>query len=164
MMTTRRFYSTGGKAFLLRSGAMHRGPTGRGSKGPDAGGDEPAVVATRRHQTAWFAVVVWMTAIAWGSLTPRVSAPSVPDVALHWGVYLVLVWLLRIALALDGVDRRLLAGVLAVGFGAFIEGIQAMLPYRGAEVRDLLANAIGVAIGMLLPIRWSLRRSQRSPR
>ncbi len=105
-----------------------------------------------------------MAAIAWGSLTPAVSAPSVPDVALHLVVYLVLVWLLRIALPGDGADRRLIAGALAVGFGMLIEGFQAMLPYRGAEVRDLIANVIGVAVGMLLPIRWSTRRSRRSPR
>jgi len=45
---------------------------------------------------------------------------------------------------------RVLAGLLA--YGALIEGLQALTPYRFAEWGDLLADALGLLLG------WALAR------
>lgn len=37
-----------------------------------------------------------------------------------------------------------------VGFGALIELLQALVPYRSADGWDLLADAVGVGVGLLL--------------
>jgi hypothetical protein len=37
-----------------------------------------------------------------------------------------------------------------VGFGALIELLQALVPYRSADGWDLLADAVGVGVGVLL--------------
>lgn len=58
-----------------------------------------------------------------------------------------------------------LLGLLA--FGAMIEGIQALVPWRSAELMDWLANAVGVALGGVLaftPLATLLQRfDQRLP-
>jgi VanZ family protein len=38
----------------------------------------------------------------------------------------------------------------SVGIGMLTEGVQFLLPYRGFDVNDLLANAIGVSLGLFL--------------
>jgi VanZ family protein len=54
---------------------------------------------------------------------------------------------------------RLAAGMLA--FGAFIEVCQYMLSYRNAESMDLVADSIGIVIGLVIATAgaggWSLR-------
>ena len=49
-----------------------------------------------------------------------------------------------------------LAGVLA--FGALIEVLQQWVPNRSAEWADLLADALGIAVGALLAHAWLRRR------
>ena len=54
------------------------------------------------------------------------------------------------ALALQGRRRRWRdAAGLALAFGAFIELVQAQIPGRSGEWEDLLADAVGIAIGRL---------------
>lgn len=54
---------------------------------------------------------------------------------------------------------RLALGMLA--FGALIELCQRLLVYRSAETMDLLADAIGIAVGLAIALAgvggWSLR-------
>jgi hypothetical protein len=54
---------------------------------------------------------------------------------------------------------RVALGMLA--FGAFIELCQRMLTYRSAESLDLMADAIGIALGLVIAAAgvggWSLR-------
>ena len=38
---------------------------------------------------------------------------------------------------------------MATAYGALIEGVQAFIPWRSAEGLDLLANAVGAALGVL---------------
>ncbi len=54
------------------------------------------------------------------------------------------------ALALQGRRRRWqAAALLALAFGAFIEIVQSQIPGRSGEWEDLLADAVGIAIGRL---------------
>ncbi len=41
-----------------------------------------------------------------------------------------------------------IAALLAWGYGAVIEAIQAVLPYRAAELGDVAMNAVGVLVGV----------------
>jgi len=43
-------------------------------------------------------------------------------------------------------------GLLA--FGVFIELVQSQIPGRSAEARDVLADAVGIAAGLLLATTW----------
>ncbi len=51
---------------------------------------------------------------------------------------------------MDVIDRRWLVWLVAVGIGLLTEGGQWLLPYRGYDVNDLIANAIGVTMGWLV--------------
>lgn len=47
-----------------------------------------------------------------------------------------------------------------LGFGIFIELVQSQVPGRSAEVSDVLADAVGIGLGVLLAAAW--RRLQRT--
>ena len=57
--------------------------------------------------------------------------------------------------------HRLFGALLA--FGALIEVVQSRIPGRSAEWADLLADAIGIALGALLALWWLRREAPRSP-
>lgn len=95
--------------------------------------------------------------MTWGSLAPAPPVPSGTDLWLHVAAYGILALLLRYAAApLGPLRSALLAAGLAMAYGLLLEGAQAMLTYRTAEVRDLLANAVGVAAAVLIPLRRRL--------
>ncbi|MGQ0548554.1 MAG: VanZ family protein [Armatimonadota bacterium] len=105
-------------------------------------------------QIAWIAAVLWMVAMALASLSPPPAVPSGADLWLHAAAYGILTVLLRYATAPRGTARgALLAAGAAIAYGVLLEGAQAALPYRTAEARDLLANAIGVAVAVVIPMR-----------
>lgn len=70
------------------------------------------------------------------------------DKILHAGAFaFLMLWYAQIYA--DGRDRRRLAlGLIA--FGAAIEVLQGLVPYRSADIWDLLADSVGVAVGALL--------------
>ncbi len=75
------------------------------------------------------------------------------DKAVHLCEYFLLAWLLAQAMrTTSGTPRSiaLRAWALASGYGALIEGLQALIPWRSAEVADALANACGAALGIWL--------------
>ena len=51
--------------------------------------------------------------------------------------------------------------LLATGYGAVIEGLQWLVPYRLAEAADLLTNALGTLAGLLLARAWTTLRRGR---
>lgn len=111
------------------------------------------MVRLNRSLIAWIAAVVWMAGLAWASLSPPPPVPTGSDLWLHAAAYGILTLLLRGAVADRGkILRTLAAAAVAFAYGAFVEGAQAALPYRTAEARDLLANATGVALAVLIPI------------
>ena len=69
------------------------------------------------------------------------------DHLLHGSVYLPCALFLK-----DLFARRslLTAGFAAAGIGLLTEGVQYLLPWRGFDVNDLLANVLGATLGCLL--------------
>lgn len=51
---------------------------------------------------------------------------------------------------MDVIDKRWLVWLAAVCIGLLTEGVQWLLPFRGYDVNDLIANAIGVTLGWLI--------------
>ncbi|MEC9407950.1 MAG: VanZ family protein [Abyssibacter sp.] len=51
--------------------------------------------------------------------------------------------------------RRWKAAAIALVFGLAMEGVQGLLPYRAFEWADMLANGVGVLLGLLLSL-WML--------
>jgi hypothetical protein len=105
-----------------------------------------------RYSTIWLAGgVILVAAVIFGSLLPSVSAPLGNDKLTHLGAYLAL------AIWFGGVYRParypwVAAGLLLLGGG--IELAQGMLSYRSMELKDMMANAVGVVAGIALS--WSI--------
>lgn len=95
---------------------------------------------------------VWMLGILGLSLLPRELGGTGGSVW-HFIGYGVLAVLLG---AWQPAGRTI---AVAWGYGAIIEGLQGLVPYRDAEVIDLLVNALGVAVGTL--VRVAIRHVQR---
>ena len=55
--------------------------------------------------------------------------------------------------------------LVAVGIGLLTESIQWLLPYRGFDINDMVANVIGISLGWLaiLVVRRAGRRRHRYP-
>ena len=49
--------------------------------------------------------------------------------------------------------------LLSLCIGLLTEGVQYLLPYRGFDVNDLLANAIGVSLGLFLFLFFLRKKS-----
>jgi glycopeptide antibiotics resistance protein len=49
-----------------------------------------------------------------------------------------------------------------VGIGLLTEGVQWLLPYRGYDVNDLIANALGVTLGWVVILVLKKRKKLRA--
>jgi len=89
---------------------------------------------------------------------PPPQAPGIPlDKLLHLCEYLLLAWcVVRAAFASGFSPRRTftVTWLLSGSYGLFLEGVQRLLPYRHAEWGDLMANLIGVGLGVWIGSRW----------
>ena len=100
----------------------------------------------------------WAGLVTVGAVIPvpaSLEAPSgLPlDKAAHLCEYLLFAWLLvqaATASRWSATKRSLLAFALPVSYGLFLEGVQAFLPYRSAEVMDAVANTVGAGLGVWL--------------
>ena len=93
----------------------------------------------------WLALVVAYVA----AILPQDLAPTVPqlsDKAHHIFAFLVLAVLLRLAYRISYWYSLL----MLMGFGIFIEISQYFTPNRMSEAKDVLADLIGVLIGLQL--------------
>ena len=80
------------------------------------------------------------------------EAPYLDKLA-HLGEYLLLAWLLVQAMRVSRVlqpSYALWAWIYATSYGLLLEVVQAMLPWRSAELADAAANALGAALGVWL--------------
>ena len=57
-----------------------------------------------------------------------------------------------------GVALRWRSSAALLLFGIAIELVQSQLPWRSAEAADVLADAVGIAAGLLLAHGWTLLR------
>ena len=65
----------------------------------------------------------------------------------------------------DVVGPKWLVWLCSLAIGLISEGVQWLLPYRGYDINDLVANAIGVTLGMVVifAVRQAGRRRRRCP-
>jgi VanZ family protein len=112
----------------------------------------------------WLPVVIYMAAIFVVSGIPDPPMPSnVPDVSMHEAAYFGLTLLIIRAVAKDrwsGVTVATLATafVIAVAYGASDEWHQSFVPMRHAELRDLVADAIGAFAATVVVGAWGIIR------
>ena len=95
-------------------------------------------------------------------IASTIPIPDIPktragplDKPAHLCGYLVFAWLMLHALTAARVPkarRILLAVLIPTAFGAAMEGVQSLLPYRSAEWGDFFANLIGATIGVALAL------------
>ena len=101
----------------------------------------------------------WLITAAYAGLIFVVSvipvspslAPGYLDKVAHLCEYLLFAWLLVQALRVGGLRQRdyfILAWIYAASYGLLIEIVQAVIPWRSAELGDAVANALGAAIGV----------------
>ncbi len=106
-----------------------------------------------RHLHLWRAVALaWVAGVVWFSLVPHPPQLLQPfpglDKLEHFAAYLLLM-----GCALQGWRRRHERWVLAialVSLGALLELLQGLGGVRQFELLDLLANSLGVAVGLAL--------------
>jgi VanZ family protein len=102
-----------------------------------------------------FAVVVLVSlAVLFAPASDVPSAPAGVDKIVHASLFLALAVSGRWA----GTGRGVLAGVL-VGYAAASEVVQGLIG-RDASVGDLIADVVGVLLGLLL-WQWAGRRASR---
>ena len=99
----------------------------------------------------WLAII-WTIIMLIGCLTPHAQLPgpivSWNDKLMHVAIFIPfsLLWML----AGVRLQNALIAGVL---FGAFIEGLQYILPInRSCDVEDLVADSVGTIVGIGLAL------------
>lgn len=89
-----------------------------------------------------------------------VSVPHL-DKAVHLCEYLVFAWILVQAVRASRMPEReylLWAWIYATGYGLLMEVLQMLVPWRSADWKDALANALGAAIGVWVGERIPRRR------
>ena len=87
--------------------------------------------------------------VAVGSVMPGAVIPEFPsaDKIVHMLAYfLLMIWFS----GLYSRQRHVVIALILVTFGGLLEFLQAVLPYRFFDPLDLLANTVGVALGLLL--------------
>lgn len=87
--------------------------------------------------------------------------PNIPHVAtdklLHAVAFAGLAMLVELALLrLPARKRHALSSGISAGVGALLELVQSALPYRSAELLDLLADIVGAVLGTAL-MAWLVR-------
>jgi VanZ family protein len=113
----------------------------------------------RHWQLLLLAFAATSAYFAFVPVTPRVAV-SIHDKLNHLAAFGAMG--LAAALARPSTWRHTLAAAAGlIAYGAFIELVQSLLPTRSADAADLLADALGVATGLLLVA--ALRRVWRQP-
>src|SRR3989304_5801076 len=102
-------------------------------------------------RAAWLLVGLWAAVILLFSVTaPLPGTGIIPDKVVHVAAYALLAFLLRRGLLASPVAAPAVVAVLAaVAYGALVEGIQSILPWRRAEWWDLGANALGAVMAVV---------------
>ena len=99
-----------------------------------------------RAVTAAYAVLIFVFSVI--PIAPRL-VPGQLDKVAHLCEYLVLAWFLAHALRTPSRPRVLWrAWWWATAYGAALELIQTVVPWRSADVMDGLTNAAGAALGV----------------
>ena len=117
----------------------------------------------RRHFWKWLCAAL-VTVVGVAALTPSEFAPNVTanDKFDHLLGFAALSATGLLALT-PGLGSAVLAGAGMLAYGALIELLQTVVPGRFGDLQDLLADAVGVTLGlaMVTGLRWMFRTRQR---
>jgi VanZ family protein len=113
-----------------------------------------------RSAPVWATVVL---SVIYLHLATRAHAPRVlsatPDFVVHGGAYALLGFLAAESAVALGLPLPVWTGWgYAVGHGAALEVAQQASPPRHGEVSDVIADAVGAAIGVVAWMAWKRRR------
>ncbi|HEX7000690.1 MAG TPA: VanZ family protein [Trueperaceae bacterium] len=116
----------------------------------------------RLRLLGWVGSILWCALIFWLSSTPDAGGvfrflPEGADKVLHGGAFLMLSALLTLA-----TGRPLVSALAALAYGVSDEVHQLFVPGRTADLADLLADAVGAAVGAWL-VGYLLRRPWGPP-
>jgi VanZ family protein len=118
-----------------------------------------------RKAGRWALVVVWMGVIFAFSSRPGYSLPDygvwdiIAKKGAHVTEYAILGWLIQRALGTGRAGWQ--AWVVAVLYAATDELHQSLVPSRNARVTDVMIDAAGAVIGVVMRKRCTWRRSVR---
>lgn len=118
----------------------------------------------RRRLRPWYfaalAILMWAPLNGLGVPLDNYILGLRADHLLHASVYLPCTLFL-----IDLVKRRWWALLAAIGIGLLTEWVQYLLPYRGFDVNDMVANVIGTTLGWvaILLVRRAIRKRHRYP-
>lgn len=118
--------------------------------------------ARYRYRYLWVVCgCLLLAAIVYASLTSSIPVPhkNHADKLLHAGSYLILMlWWLQLYPRLL---MRLLLALMFIALGAGIEVLQSYHPLRYFDVADMIANALGVLLGLIMGLycagEWLLK-------
>jgi VanZ family protein len=124
---------------------------------------------THRPRHLWLPVMAWAALIAIATSTPGQNLPPSPlphfDLAVHFGIYGVLAFLLYRALhygtRLGTLGWAwLVAFALTQSYGILDEIHQLWIPNRSCTFGDALADGIGAVLGVWVFFFWVVRRAR----
>ena len=116
---------------------------------------------SRRTFALWAPVVVYMAAIFYASSLPTPPIPQGTDKQFHLLAYFAFGVVVLRAVA-GGLPRRiafrtaLIGFAIATAYAASDEFHQSFVPGRSADPYDLLADAIGIALGIVACFAWGI--------
>lgn len=122
----------------------------------------PFTAPHRRILRPWYflflLLLMWLPLNGLASVLPNYILGLRPDHFVHASVFVPCTWFL-----IDFFRKRNFPAFLLLLFSALpvallTEGVQYLLPYRGFDINDLLANLIGIFLGWLLLLLRKLRR------
>jgi VanZ family protein len=104
----------------------------------------------------WLVTALFAFFIFFISSRPIDGAPSIPylDKIAHFVVYaafsLLIIWSLRATVMRSKLAILFLGAAIATGYGALMEYYQSFVPERSSEYLDIIANAAGAFITVLV--------------
>lgn len=123
-------------------------------------------IRDERHRTGWRVLCAGLTlAVLWLALAPQPPREFDTgwDKANHLLAFAAMTATAWRGWAHDAAGRRAGAAVIATqcALGVLIELLQSQVPGRSADAQDLVADALGIALGALLA--WRLLRRRAAP-
>ena len=115
----------------------------------------------RRQLRPWYfaalAILMWAPLNGLGSPLDNYILGLRLDHLLHASIFIPCTLFL-----MDVIGKRWLVWLAAVSIGLFTEGVQWLLPFRGFDVNDLIANALGVTLGWMIILAVRNKRNRRA--
>jgi len=104
----------------------------------------------------------WVLLLACLALSLMPQPPGVFELASDklWHALAYLVLYLSCQIAYHGQIRQSIRFTLLLGFSLLLEILQDVLPYREFSLLDLVANAAGLFLGMVVCWLWQAKNSQ----